>query len=70
MRDQEKSQRRFGLSIGKVTLGAELKSTINAMKPGDVRYFKFRKRVILIRYKRDGELTVLDLNDGSELFRG
>jgi hypothetical protein len=70
MPDQEKSEKRIGLTFGKATFGLELKESINAMKPGDVRFIKGHRRIFLVRYWKNGEITVLDLMDGSELYRG
>jgi len=70
MPDQERTQKKIGLSVGNTVLGLDLKNNINAMKPGDLRYVKSWGRLFIIRYRKDGELLVLDVRDGSIIFRG
>jgi len=70
MSGQEKSEKQIGLVVGNATFGVALKETINGMKPGEVKLVKTWRKLILVRYGKNGEITVINLMDGSEVYRG
>jgi hypothetical protein len=55
--------------MGKATVGLDLESAIHSMKPGDVKIVGTLKKFI-VRYGTDETITVIQLSDGEELYRG
>jgi hypothetical protein len=65
----DKRRSRGGFYVGDAGLGIDLQSALNSIKPGEVRIIGRIKKV-LIRYRYDGTITIVNLSDGKKLFEG
>ena len=65
----EERTRKAGVVIGPATVGLDLKTVIEAMKPGEMRIVGTLKKFI-VRYDVNEIITIIDLSNGIEIYRG
>jgi len=66
----DKKHSKYGVLVGRSTVGIDLEKAIASMKPGEVKVVDGILRKFLIRYSTDETITIVQLNDGKVLYKG
>jgi hypothetical protein len=66
----DKKHSKYGVLVGRATVGVDLEKAITSMKPGEVKVVDGILRKFLIRYSADETVTIVQLNDGKVIYKG